>query len=112
MTRASNWSRQHQSDEDFTRSAWDLARDAELTTGGVVRVHLWLSQQRGVWIASSAILVGVGSPQAGLLARTESSYPNARAASLAAFLFAQMNSLAQVGESAHADRMRNALRRV
>lgn len=112
MTRASNWSRQNQSDEDFTRAAWDMARDAELTTASLMTVQLRLSQQRGVWILRSSLTVSPDEPGGYLLARTENSYPNSRAASLASFLFAHMNSLAQMGESAHADRMRQALRRI
>jgi len=111
MTRASNWSRQHQGDEDFTRAAWDMARDVELTVRGVVRVEMHISEQRGVWIVKSIVDVGPERGVRGVMARAESSYPNSRAASLAAFLYANMNSLGQMAESAHADEMRRALRR-
>ena len=111
MSRGSNWSRQHQSDEDFTRAAWDNARDAEISCRAGARVVLRLSEQRGVWVARSELVGPYEGAQARLWARTESSYPNARALSLASFLFQQTNSLAIMADNAYQDAIKEALRR-
>lgn len=111
MSRGSNFSRQHQSDEDFTRAAWDCGRDAELTTRSLVECRFTLSQQRGVWIARSTLVTSPEASERRVMAKTESSYPNSRALTLGAFLFQQMNSVMLMGESAYADTVRKALRR-
>jgi len=101
MARASNFSRQSTSDEDFTRAAWDLLKDVELNTYGSVQIELRADLRRGVWKLNTTVFVErvEGHPYA--LIRYQGDYPNSRAATLASYLFAHMNTVAQMAEGAY-----------
>jgi hypothetical protein len=98
-----------ETDESFTRAAYDAARDAELEAGGQVVVVLRLSAQRGVWVARSSVVRASEDGGETRTVSTESTFPNARALTLGSFLFAQMNILAQMTSEAraYATRMRD-----
>lgn len=101
MARSSNWSRQAQSDEDFTRAAYDLLRDIERSTYSKVRIELRADLQRGVWEVYSMVLVEREEGRQEVLCGWSGYYPNSRAASFAAYLFAHMNTLAQMAGEAY-----------
>ena len=112
MSSSKKDARMNAGDEMFTLAAYDAAQDAELQLGGRVAVIFHLSQQRGVWLATSR-LVAAGQPLDGKrLVQTESSYPNARSLTLGSFLFAQMNIVCQMATEAKAYRLREGNERV
>jgi len=101
--------RMSDSDEMFTRAAYDTARDAEIESGGELVVVLRLSAQKGVWRVTSRIMRPGEGEREIQVAATESTFPNSRALTLGSFLFAQMNILNQMATEAkaYAIRMRN-----
>lgn len=99
----SSWKRQHQSDEDFTRAAWDLAMDAAHEMGVSVDTRLFPSIQRGVWVFS-LVAVSIRPGEHGrTVASYQGSYPNGTAAALSSYLYRAMNCLYQMVESARAE---------
>lgn len=101
MTRVSNFRRSSQSDEDFTRAAWDLLRDIEKSTYSEVKVQLKADLRRGVWTVETDVWVERVEGKPYSICRHKGEYPNSRAASFSAYLFAHMNTLAQMAEGAY-----------
>lgn len=103
MSKQSNWQRQHQTDEDFTRAAWDLAMDAASDMGVNVSVQLYPSIQRGVWVfvlEARSIRKGENGR---IVAAYQGSYPNGTAAALSSYLFRAFTCIVQMCESARTE---------
>lgn len=111
MREAFKAGRQAKEDESFTLAAWDMLRDAEIESHGTVVITVRLSGRRGVFVLDSAVEATTGPLQARRPVKATGEYPNARAGSFAAFLFAHATSLAGLVEHAVNDAIREHLRR-
>jgi hypothetical protein len=103
MSRSSNYQKQADSDETFTRAAWETCADTEETAGVVIMWELRMHKQRGVWSLKATALSTRHDDRGRTVASDSGTYPNARAGALSSYLYALSNTVAMMVESARAD---------
>ena len=111
MSRSSGFKRQADTDETFSRAAWDTCKDLEIAYRAHVLWEIDLDSQKGVWrlrVRAESRVVGERGRQ---LACTSGEYPNSRAGTMSAYLFALANTLSQMVSSVRAEDDRNGVGR-
>lgn len=100
-----NYDRQSDSEYTFTRAAWEMLRDAEVAYCVQCALEVVPTAQRGVFYIGIQARSTATEEKGRRVAFVQGSYPNGRAATMSAYLFALANSLAQMCESVrHEDR--------
>jgi hypothetical protein len=87
------------SDETFTRAAWDTCADTEKTEDVVVMWELRMHQQKGVWSLKATAISTRQEERGRTIASDSGTYPNSRAGALSSYLFALSNTIAMMVES-------------
>jgi hypothetical protein len=87
------------SDETFTRAAWDTCADTEAEAGVVIMWELRMHKQKGVWSLKATAISTRPDDRGRTLASDSGTYPNARAGALSSYLFALSNTIAMMVES-------------
>lgn len=103
MSRATVIGKQAVTDETFIRAAYDTLRDAEVVHQVVATVRLLPGPRRGVWTIETALIGRRPLDHQRTIARVTGDYPNSRAATLSAYLFAQANTVMQMAENVRAE---------
>lgn len=103
MARSGNRDRCIAGDEEMVRSAFDTARDMELSEGVAVVVKLWPTSQRGVWQVTIDAMGTRPDDLSTSVWSISGRFPNGVAGTLSAFLFGKMNSLSQMVSNARAE---------
>jgi hypothetical protein len=83
-----------ENDEGFMLAAYDWAGDIGATTGFGVRIVLTATARRGVWQARAEAVSSPGEEARRVVAVARLEFPNGRATTLAAALFALCTDLA------------------
>lgn len=96
MSRKDNYTRQHETECEFTRAAWEMVRDTELGCSVRIVVDMVPTGQRGVFYIGMRALSTLEEEKNRQVGFVQGSYPNGRAGTLSAYLFAVSNSLAQM----------------
>lgn len=111
MSRASNLTKQQSTEVEFTRAAWDMFRDTELEYSVQIALEVVPTAQRGVFYIGIQARSTAIEEKGRRLAYVQGSYPNSRAGTLSAYLFALSNSLAQMVENVREEARRQAVAR-
>jgi cation transport regulator ChaC len=91
-----NYERQSETEDIFTRAAWEMMRDTESDYEVRCEIDIALTAQRGVFyiaIRAWSTIAGEGSRR---IAYVQGSYPNGRAGTMSSYLYSLANSLAQM----------------
>lgn len=98
--------RKSDGDEEFARATTDMIKDTEIGTRVKVEMRLTQSYQRGVLRVESVARSSIEGENERQIAKTITHYPNERAGSLVAHLFACANTIAQMCESVRQEEWR------
>jgi hypothetical protein len=99
MSTSSSRRKMSDSDETFTRAAWDTCADTEADAGVVIMWELRMHKQKGVWSLKATAISTRQEDRGRTLASDSGTYPNARAGALSSYLFALSNTVAMMVES-------------
>ena len=94
-------------DEAFSRAAYDEWRDSELSYGVRWELCVGTSYQKGVWAFRTVVYDVLERRGARPVVRYEESWPNARTASFAAFLYQHNHKVARMVEAWSLDKARS-----
>jgi hypothetical protein len=86
--------REGEGDEGFMLAGYDWAGDIGATTGFGVRIVLTPTGRRGVWQARAEAVSSPGEQARRVIAVARIEFPNGRATTLAAAMFALLTDLA------------------
>jgi hypothetical protein len=104
-----NYERQSDTEYTFTRAAWETLRDTELSYGVRCSLEVVPTAQRGVFYVGIQAWSTNTEEDGRRIACVQGSYPNGRAGTLSAYLFALSNSIAQMCDSVRAEDARQRL---
>jgi len=93
----------------FARAAWETLRDMEIECKCAADIRMIPTMQRGVFFVAIEATSTTAGEQPRKLAAIQGSYPNARAATLSAYIFALANSLAQMVTNCREEEYRKLL---